>query len=109
MLPYPITHLVGRLWKYHFLCLILTTGPFYLQVEREVQEVVEGKVEERSGGELEDAEHQVEKVVEVGGAGEEEKERRVIIEIIEDANNILKEESEEEDFKGEDSENIDKP
>ena len=80
-----------------------------LQVEGDGQEVVEGKVEE-ARGELGDADHQVEKVVEVGGAGEkekEEKERRVSIEIIEDANNILIEESEEEeDLKGEDSENI---
>ena len=78
-----------------------------MQVDGEGQEVVEGKVEE-ARGELGDADHQVEKVVEVGGAGEkEEKERRVSIEIIEDANNILIEESEEEeDLKGEDSENI---
>ena len=83
-----------------------------MQVEGDGQEVVEGKVEE-ARGELGDADHQVEKmekVVEVGGAGEkekEEKERRVSIEIIEDANNILIEESEEEeDLKGEASENI---
>ena len=92
------------------------TNHCYLQVEGEGQEVVEGKVEE-ARGELGDADHQVEKVdkvekgVEVGGAGEkekEEKERRVSIEIIEDANNILIEESEEEeDLKGEASENID--
>ena len=97
----------------------LKTNHCYLQVEGEGQEVVEGKVEE-ARGELGDVDHQmekvdkvdkVEKVVEVGGAGEkekEEKERRVSIEIIEDANNILIEESEEEeDLKGEDSENID--
>ena len=90
----------------------LKTNHCYLQVEGEGQEVVEGKVEE-ARGELGDADHQVEKVekvVEVGGAGEkekEEKERRVSIEIMEDANNILIEESEEEeDLKGEASENI---
>ena len=69
-------------------------------------EVVEGKVDESQGGE-EEINHQVEDLGEVGlGAGEEEKERRVTIEIIEDAN-ILTEESEEEVFKSEDSENID--
>ena len=69
-------------------------------------EVVEGKVDESQGGQ-EEVNHQVGDLGEVGlGAGEEEKERRVTMEIIEDAN-ILIEESEEEGFKSEDSENID--
>ena len=69
-------------------------------------EVVEGKVDESQGGQ-EEVNHQVGDLGEVGlGAGEEEKERRVTKEIIEDAN-ILIEESEEEGFKSEDSENID--
>ena len=65
-------------------------------------EAVEGKVDGQ-----EEVNHQEGDLGEVGlGAGEEEKERRVSMEIIEDAN-ILIEESEEEGFKSEDSENID--
>ena len=87
--------------------------PKNLQVQRE-GEAVEGKVDE-AREEVEDTDLQVvevEKVIKVGGAGEkekeeEEKERRVSIEIIEDANNMLIEESEEEGFKSEDSENND--
>ena len=89
--------------------------PKNLQVQRE-GEAVEGKVDE-AREEVEDTDLQVvevEKVIKVGGAGEkekeeeeEEKERRVSIEIIEDANNMLIEESEEESFKSEDSENND--
>ena len=70
-------------------------------------EVVEGKVDESQGGQEEVNNQQEGDLGEVGlGAGEEEKERRVTMEIIEDAN-ILIEESEEEGFKSEDSENID--
>ena len=70
-------------------------------------EVVEGKVDECRGGQEEVNLHQAGDLGEVGlGAGEEEKERWVSMEIIEDAN-ILIEESEEEGFKSEDSENID--
>ena len=87
--------------------------PKNLQVQRE-GEAVEGKVDE-AREEVEDTDLQVvevEKVIKVGGAGEKEKEeeeeeRRVSIEIIEDANNMLIEESEEEGFKSEDSENND--